>query len=130
MDILHNRVEVLVLTIMQDGKGLGFGNLISAQTVAIVKAAKEARRVYRVDDNSPVDHLLIPRFSSEEERLLTIMVRLGLYATFGIILTFTFDCLPPSSPGVVSLGTDDRAITYLRRAVWHGTTSTAIWLQH
>ncbi|UKZ71722.1 uncharacterized protein TrAtP1_012670 [Trichoderma atroviride] len=35
------------------GKGLGFGNLISAQTVAIVRAAKEAKRVYRVDDNSP-----------------------------------------------------------------------------
>ncbi|KAL7952074.1 hypothetical protein V8C42DRAFT_306077 [Trichoderma barbatum] len=35
------------------GKGLGFGNKISAQTVAIVKAAKEARRVYRVDDDSP-----------------------------------------------------------------------------
>ncbi|KAM0247761.1 hypothetical protein ACHAQJ_009722 [Trichoderma viride] len=42
------------------GKGLGFGNLISAQTVAIVKAAKEAKRVYRVDDNFatwPVCHI-------------------------------------------------------------------------
>ncbi|KAM0473431.1 hypothetical protein ACHAPX_008178 [Trichoderma viride] len=35
------------------GKGLGFGNQISAQTVAIVRAAKVAKRVYRVDDNSP-----------------------------------------------------------------------------
>ncbi|KAK4062943.1 hypothetical protein Trihar35433_8738 [Trichoderma harzianum] len=35
------------------GKGLGFGNKISAQTVAIVRAAKEAKRVYRVDDDSP-----------------------------------------------------------------------------
>ncbi|KAL6820198.1 hypothetical protein J3E69DRAFT_374244 [Trichoderma sp. SZMC 28015] len=35
------------------GEGLGFGNKISAQTVAIVRAAKEAKRVYRVDDNSP-----------------------------------------------------------------------------
>ncbi|PNP37998.1 hypothetical protein TGAMA5MH_10097 [Trichoderma gamsii] len=35
------------------GKGLGFGNQIAAQTVAIVRAAKEAKRVYRVDDNSP-----------------------------------------------------------------------------
>lgn len=41
---------------MQDGEGLGFGNKISAQTVAIVRAAKEAKRVYRVDDNSPVSH--------------------------------------------------------------------------
>ncbi|UKZ76819.1 hypothetical protein TrVFT333_004533 [Trichoderma virens FT-333] len=31
----------------------GFGNKISSQTVSIVKAAKEAWRVYRVDDNSP-----------------------------------------------------------------------------
>ncbi|PNP51077.1 hypothetical protein THARTR1_08305 [Trichoderma harzianum] len=35
------------------GEGLGFGNKISAQTVTIVKATKEAKRVYRVDDNSP-----------------------------------------------------------------------------
>ncbi|KAJ4861400.1 hypothetical protein T069G_02354 [Trichoderma breve] len=35
------------------GEGLGFGNKISAQTVAIVRAAKEAKRVYRVDNNSP-----------------------------------------------------------------------------
>ncbi|KAM0514999.1 hypothetical protein ACHAPE_006321 [Trichoderma viride] len=35
------------------GKGLGFGNQISAQIVAIVRAAKEAKRVYRVDDHSP-----------------------------------------------------------------------------
>lgn len=45
---------------MQDGKGLGFGNPISAQTVATVKAAKEARRVYRVDDNFAVGHLPTP----------------------------------------------------------------------
>ncbi|PKK49512.1 hypothetical protein CI102_5141 [Trichoderma harzianum] len=39
------------------GEGLGFGNKISAQTVAIVRAAKEAKRVYRVDDNSPNDNI-------------------------------------------------------------------------
>ncbi|KAL7953521.1 hypothetical protein V8C34DRAFT_320980 [Trichoderma compactum] len=44
---------IVSLSIMQDGEGLGFGNKISAQTVAIVRAAKEAKRVYRVDDNSP-----------------------------------------------------------------------------
>lgn len=37
-----------------DGKGKGFGNSISIQTVAIVKAAIAAKRVYRVDANHPV----------------------------------------------------------------------------
>ncbi|KAH7124103.1 hypothetical protein B0J11DRAFT_530697 [Dendryphion nanum] len=35
------------------GKGEGFGNVISIQTVAIVKAAKKLRRVYRVDEGRP-----------------------------------------------------------------------------
>ncbi|ETS75827.1 hypothetical protein PFICI_12771 [Pestalotiopsis fici W106-1] len=35
------------------GKGEGFGNTISIQTVAIVKAAKAARRVYRTDEGKP-----------------------------------------------------------------------------
>ncbi|KAI0166688.1 hypothetical protein GGR52DRAFT_555152 [Hypoxylon sp. FL1284] len=35
------------------GKGLGFGNQISIQTVAIVQAAKAMRRVYRVDSDKP-----------------------------------------------------------------------------
>ncbi|KAF7553409.1 hypothetical protein G7Z17_g3644 [Cylindrodendrum hubeiense] len=35
------------------GKGRGFGNPISIQTVAIVKAAKAAKRVYRVDTDHP-----------------------------------------------------------------------------
>lgn len=37
-----------------DGKGEGFGNKISIQTVAIVRAAKAAQRVYKVDDGRPV----------------------------------------------------------------------------
>lgn len=37
-----------------DGQGLGFGNPISIQTVAVVKAAQAARRVYRVDEGRPV----------------------------------------------------------------------------
>lgn len=37
-----------------DGKGEGFGNIISIQTVAIVKAAKGAGRVYRTDEGRPV----------------------------------------------------------------------------
>jgi hypothetical protein len=32
------------------GKGTGFGNHISIQTVAIVRAAKAMRRVCKVDD--------------------------------------------------------------------------------
>ncbi|KAK8052314.1 hypothetical protein PG993_003699 [Apiospora rasikravindrae] len=35
------------------GKGEGFGNVISIQTVAIVKAAKVLRRVYRTDQGRP-----------------------------------------------------------------------------
>ncbi|KAI9934779.1 hypothetical protein ASPWEDRAFT_44283 [Aspergillus wentii DTO 134E9] len=43
------------------GEGEGFGNKISIQTVAIVKAAKAARRVYNVDSDYPswpVSHIL------------------------------------------------------------------------
>ncbi|KAK9771758.1 hypothetical protein SCAR479_11546 [Seiridium cardinale] len=43
------------------GKGEGFGNPISIQTVAIVKAAKETRRVYTTDEGKPtwpVCHIL------------------------------------------------------------------------
>ncbi|KAI1424525.1 hypothetical protein F5Y12DRAFT_448524 [Xylaria sp. FL1777] len=35
------------------GKGEGFGNQISIQTVAIVRAAEAVKRVYRVDTNRP-----------------------------------------------------------------------------
>ena len=35
------------------GKGLGFGNSTSIQTVAIVKAARKVRRVYAVDEGRP-----------------------------------------------------------------------------
>jgi hypothetical protein len=37
-----------------DGKGEGFGNKISIQTVAVVRAAKAAGKVYKVDDGKPV----------------------------------------------------------------------------
>lgn len=36
------------------GKGEGFGNKISIQTVAIVKAAHALKRVYKVDEGRPV----------------------------------------------------------------------------
>jgi Na+-transporting NADH:ubiquinone oxidoreductase subunit NqrE len=36
------------------GEGKGFGNKISIQDVAIVKAALAAGRVYKVDDGNPV----------------------------------------------------------------------------
>ncbi|KPM40556.1 hypothetical protein AK830_g5994 [Neonectria ditissima] len=35
------------------GKGRGFGNPVSIQTVAIVKAAREAKKVYKVDTDRP-----------------------------------------------------------------------------
>jgi nucleoside-diphosphate-sugar epimerase len=43
------------------GRGLGFGNVISIQTVAVVRAAKALRRVYKVDEGKPtwpVCHIL------------------------------------------------------------------------
>jgi nucleoside-diphosphate-sugar epimerase len=36
------------------GRGLGFGNVISIQTVAVVRAAKALRRVYKVDKGRPI----------------------------------------------------------------------------
>ena len=42
------------LELTSDGKGEGFGNPISIQTVAIVKAAKALRCVYRTDTDRPV----------------------------------------------------------------------------
>lgn len=42
-----------------DGEGTGFGNLISIQTVAIIKAALAVRRVYSVDEGRPVTSLPI-----------------------------------------------------------------------
>lgn len=39
---------------LTDGEGEGFGNKISIQTVAIVKAAKAVGKVYKVDDGKPV----------------------------------------------------------------------------
>jgi nucleoside-diphosphate-sugar epimerase len=35
------------------GRGLGFGNIISIQTVAVVQAAKALRRVHKVDEGKP-----------------------------------------------------------------------------
>jgi hypothetical protein len=37
-----------------DGEGEGFGNRISIQTVAIVRAARALRRVHSVDEGRPV----------------------------------------------------------------------------
>lgn len=44
-----------------DGKGEGFGNITSIQTVAVITAAKATRRVYKVDDNQPVSNYLYKR---------------------------------------------------------------------
>lgn len=39
------------------GKGEGFGNPVSIQTVAIVQAAYSLKRVYKVDEGTPVSQL-------------------------------------------------------------------------
>lgn len=51
---IHIRCSVDTVWDDTDGKGEGFGNLISIQTVAIVRAAKEAKRVYKTDVGRPV----------------------------------------------------------------------------
>jgi hypothetical protein len=43
------------------GRGEGFGNPISIQTVAIVQAAQALRRVYSVDDGKPVGRIVSSR---------------------------------------------------------------------
>jgi hypothetical protein len=46
--------EVWCFLLIPDGRGSGFGNKISIQTVAVVKAALACKRVYKVDDGHPV----------------------------------------------------------------------------
>lgn len=41
------------------GKGTGFGNKISIQTVAIVQAAKALRQVYKVDNGEGVSNTVL-----------------------------------------------------------------------
>lgn len=51
----HLFVQAMLLSYLAaDGKGEGFGNAISIQTVAIVLAAKATGRVYSVDSGQPV----------------------------------------------------------------------------
>lgn len=46
--------NIVTNIIAADGKGEGFGNQISIQTVAIIRAARAAQRVYSVDSGRPV----------------------------------------------------------------------------
>lgn len=48
------------------GKGEGFGNVISIQTVAVVQAAKAMGRVYKVDEGRPVRLSISSLFSARE----------------------------------------------------------------
>ncbi|KAK8867400.1 NAD dependent epimerase dehydratase family protein [Apiospora arundinis] len=50
---LHGVKSYIFVPCIVYGKGEGFGNIISIQTVAIVKAAKALRRVYRTDEGRP-----------------------------------------------------------------------------
>ncbi|KAK7957784.1 NAD(P)-binding protein [Apiospora saccharicola] len=50
---LHGVKSYIFVPCIVYGKGEGFGNVISIQTVAIVKAAKALRRVYRTDEGRP-----------------------------------------------------------------------------
>ncbi|KAK8119760.1 uncharacterized protein PG998_004386 [Apiospora kogelbergensis] len=50
---LHGVKSYIFVPCIVYGRGEGFGNVISIQTVAIVKAAKALRRVYRTDEGRP-----------------------------------------------------------------------------
>ncbi|KAK7926608.1 hypothetical protein PG985_003606 [Apiospora marii] len=50
---LHGVKSYIFVPCIVYGQGEGFGNVISIQTVAIVKAAKALRRVYRTDEGRP-----------------------------------------------------------------------------
>ena len=55
-----------------DGKGEGFGNPTSIQTVAVVRAARALRRVYSVDEGRPVGCSVSILHSSSSSPLATI----------------------------------------------------------
>lgn len=50
----HNVRTYIFAPCIVYGKGEGFGNTISIQTVAIVRAARAMKRVYKVDQGQPI----------------------------------------------------------------------------
>ena len=65
------------------GEGEGFGNRISIQTVAVVRAAKKLRTVYDVNSEGAVSDT--SQVSTENGHLLTMHKRPGLFAISKII---------------------------------------------
>lgn len=61
--------QIILMSSFTDGDGEGFGNRISIQTVAIVRAAEAVKRVYSVDTGRPVGGCLHHCLSSQ---MLTI----------------------------------------------------------
>lgn len=55
------------------GQGTGFGNSISIQTVAVVRAAKALQRVYKVDDENGVS--LIVTIPGNQSDFATVLAR-------------------------------------------------------
>ncbi|ETN38386.1 uncharacterized protein HMPREF1541_06421 [Cyphellophora europaea CBS 101466] len=51
--LAHNVSSYIFAPCIVYGRGTGFGNVISIQTAAIVRAAKATRKVYSVDDGEP-----------------------------------------------------------------------------
>ena len=56
------------------GQGSGFGNRISIQTVAVVRAAKAMRRVCKVDDENGVS--LVPTTSGNQSDSVIVLARM------------------------------------------------------
>jgi hypothetical protein len=82
------------------GKGEGFGNPISIQTVAIIRAAKHMKRMYTVDDSSAVYfsiHLPVIRFFQGFLLTVKLFDSHGLCATYPITRLFTLTFFVPFS---------------------------------
>jgi hypothetical protein len=104
------------------GEGNGFGNRISIQTVAIVKAAKHLRSVYDVNSKGAV----CTHFPARNMALLTVSSRRGLFVTLATI--------QPCMSSFWKVSCRDRAqimermaITWRHLGVWLGMISTLPW---
>lgn len=73
----HGVKSYIFIPCLVYGKGTGYGNLISIQTVAVVKAAKALRKMHKVDDLGGVSRSWLRNLTS----LTHTLASHGLYAT-------------------------------------------------
>lgn len=70
---------LISLNLDEDGQGEGFGNPISIQTVAIVRAALKAGRIYSVDPGRPVCDTLFAKSLAPMEVGLALIYRYVIF---------------------------------------------------